>query len=153
MLTLVLLSLLAQLLSLLGLCLVGALGDAVDLRVSSTTTATAAVGIVDSGQEKHDDGSYHFFYQGEDGSHREETAVVHNAGTKAEFLEVSGSYSYFDGDGKEVEVHYKADDHGFVPEGNNILPQISEAAKLTSEQQQPAESVLVTDYIKPPNYK
>ncbi|XP_023173145.1 endocuticle structural protein SgAbd-6 [Drosophila hydei] len=134
------------LLSIFGLCLIGALALPGDVRPSSTVPPVA---IVESGQEKNDDGSYHFFYQSEDGTHREETGVVQNPGTKTEFLEVSGSYSYLDADGKEVVVHYKADDHGFVPEGNNISPQISVSAKQNSEQKEPIPD---TDYIKPPKY-
>ncbi|EDV96631.1 endocuticle structural glycoprotein ABD-5 [Drosophila grimshawi] len=118
------------LITIFGCCLICALAAPVDIHPSSTMQPVA---IIDSGQEKHEDGSYHFFYHGEDGTHREETAVVHNAGTEDEFLEVNGSYSYIDVNGKEIVVHYKADDHGFVPEGGNILPQISEAAKVTSE--------------------
>ncbi|XP_030569653.1 endocuticle structural glycoprotein ABD-5-like [Drosophila novamexicana] len=133
------------LLSIFGLCLVGALAAPAD--VDHTSTTVPPVAIVDSGQEKHEDGSYHFFYQGEDGTRREETAVVQNAGTGDAFLEVSGTYSYFDADGKEVVVNYKADNYGFVPEGGNILPQITLAAKLASEQRYPLPD---TDYKKPP---
>ncbi|XP_064551655.1 larval cuticle protein 1 isoform X2 [Drosophila montana] len=141
-------SMLKILLSIFGLCLVGALAAPAD--GVQTSTKVPPVAIVDSGQEKHEDGSYHFFYQGEDGTHRDETAVVQNAGTDDAFLEVSGTYSYFDADGKEVVVNYKADNHGFVPEGGNILPQISLAAKLASEQKQPLPDA---DFKKTPKYE
>ncbi|XP_030385902.1 larval cuticle protein 1 [Scaptodrosophila lebanonensis] len=89
--------------------------------------------ILESGHEKNEDGSYSFHFRGEDGSFREESAVVRNQGQKDQHLEVNGSYSYFDANGKEVVVHYKADDHGFVPEGGNIPDEIAVAAKRVSE--------------------
>ncbi|KAH8257396.1 hypothetical protein KR038_008310, partial [Drosophila bunnanda] len=104
------------------------------------------VAILESTHEKHEDGSYNFSYLGEDGTHRHEEAVVRNQGTENEYLEISGSYSYFDANGKEVVVNYKADDHGFVPEGGAILPQISLAAKQVSEQVSQPD----LDYEKPP---
>ncbi|KAH8357553.1 hypothetical protein KR200_004494, partial [Drosophila serrata] len=104
------------------------------------------VAILESTHEKHEDGSYNFSYLGEDGTHRHEEAVVRNQGTDNEYLEISGSYSYFDANGKEVVVNYKADDHGFVPEGGAILPQISLAAKQVSEQVSQPD----LDYEKPP---
>lgn len=134
---------------LLGLCLcLASLTWSAPVDVHSTTVPPIA--IVDSGQEKNEDGSYHFFYQSEDGTHREETAQVHNPGSENEYLEINGSYSYYDGDGKEVVVHYKADNHGFVPEGGNISPQISLAAKLASEN--PAMEVPSSDYHQPPKF-
>lgn len=135
---------LLQLLSLLVVCLCLASVRSAPVDVHSTVPPIA---IVDSGQEKNEDGSYHFFYQGEDGTHREESAQVHNPGEKNEYLEINGSYSYFDADGKEIVVHYKADHRGFVPEGGNILPQISLAAKLASEN---PEQVPSSDYKQPP---
>ncbi|XP_011187987.1 endocuticle structural glycoprotein SgAbd-2 [Zeugodacus cucurbitae] len=91
------------------------------------------VGIMDAGLQQSTDGAYNFHYRGEDGSFRQESAVVVNPGTEYQYLKISGSYSYFDANGKEVVVHYKADDRGFVPEGNNIMPQISTAAKINSQ--------------------
>lgn len=89
--------------------------------------------ILESDNVHEADGSYSFHYRGEDGSFREETAVVKNAGTKNQYLEVTGAYSFFDADGKEVVVHYKADDRGFVPVGSNIPDAISVAAKENSQ--------------------
>jgi len=127
----------------LALCLAVVLSAPVD-HVSSTTQPPVA--ILESSHEKHEDGSYNFSYLGEDGTHRREEAVVRNQGTENEYLEISGSYSYFDATGKEVTVNYKADDHGFVPEGGAILPQISLAAKQVSEQVSQPD----LDYDKPP---
>ncbi|KAH8371362.1 hypothetical protein KR093_007082 [Drosophila rubida] len=131
-----------QCLSLFVLCVASALAAPADY------STVPPVAIVDSGNEKNQDGSYHFFYQSEDGTHREETAVVVDAGTENEHLEISGNYSYFDADGKEVVVNYKANDHGFVPEGGSIAKEISLAAKQASE----AQYVPDTDYKKPPKF-
>ncbi|XP_018785317.1 PREDICTED: uncharacterized protein LOC108966741 [Bactrocera latifrons] len=91
------------------------------------------IGIMDAALQQSTDGAYNFHYRGEDGSFRQESAVVINPGTEYQYLKISGSYSYFDANGKEVVVHYSADDRGFVPEGNNIMPQISSAAKMNSQ--------------------
>eukprot|EP00099_Drosophila_melanogaster_P021990 NP_649345.1 cuticular protein 78E [Drosophila melanogaster] len=127
----------------LSLCTAVVLSAPVD-HVTSTTQPPVA--ILESSHEKHEDGSYNFSYLGEDGTHRREEAVVRNQGTENEYLEISGSYSYFDANGQEVTVTYKADDHGFVPEGGAILPQISLAAKQVSEQVPQPD----LDYAKPP---
>ncbi|KAH8373505.1 hypothetical protein KR009_011715, partial [Drosophila setifemur] len=111
-------------------CLAVVVGAPVDHVDSSTQPPIA---ILESSNEKHEDGSYNFSYLAEDGSHRQEEAVVRNQGTENEYLEISGSYSYFDANGLEVTVTYKADDHGFVPQGSAILPQITVAAKQVSE--------------------
>ncbi|XP_034483255.1 endocuticle structural glycoprotein SgAbd-9 [Drosophila innubila] len=130
-------------LSLFVLCLAGALAAPADKYPTAPPVA-----ILESGNEKSQDGSYHFFYQNEDGTHREETAVVHNPGTDDAYLAITGSYTYIDLDGKENVVNYKADNHGFVPEGNSILPQISLSAKQASELQ----PVPDTDYKQPPRF-
>ncbi|KNC28504.1 hypothetical protein FF38_05678 [Lucilia cuprina] len=98
-----------------------------------TTKSPEVVEILESGLEHQTDGSYSFHYRGSDGSFREETAVVKNPGTDHEYLEITGAYSFFDADGKEVVVHYKADDKGFVPVGNNIPDVISVAARENSQ--------------------
>ncbi|XP_075160343.1 cuticular protein 78E [Haematobia irritans] len=100
---------------------------------SSTTETPKMVEIVESGSEHNMDGSYSFHYRGADGTFREETAVLKNPGTDDQYLEVTGAYSFLDADGKEVVVHYKADNHGFVPVGNNIPEEISKSAKANSE--------------------
>ncbi|XP_036327331.1 uncharacterized protein LOC118739937 [Rhagoletis pomonella] len=91
------------------------------------------VGIMEAGLKQSTDGAYNFYYRGEDGSFRQESAVVVHPGSKNQHLKITGSYSYFDANGKEVVVLYKADDRGFVPHGNNIMPQISAAAKQNSQ--------------------
>lgn len=98
-----------------------------------TTKPPKLVEILESGSEHQVDGSYSFHYRGADGSFREETAVVKNQGAENEYLEINGAYSFFDTEGKEVVVHYKADDKGFVPVGNNIPDAISLAARENSQ--------------------
>lgn len=97
------------------------------------TKPSEVVEILESGLEHQTDGSYSFHYRGADGSFREETAVVKNPGTENEYLEINGAYSFFDADGKEVVVQYKADDKGFVPVGSNIPDAISVAARENSQ--------------------
>ncbi|XP_067634221.1 larval cuticle protein 1-like [Eurosta solidaginis] len=99
------------------------------------------VEILKSVAERKDDGSYVFSYEGADGNYREEVGIVKNAGTDDEKLEVSGSYRYYDREGQLIEVHYTADENGYVPQGTNILPAISEAAKAAVEfaRSQPAQ--------------
>ncbi|CAD7005191.1 unnamed protein product [Ceratitis capitata] len=101
--------------------------------VPEMQTRAPVVGIMDAGLQQSTDGAYNFHYRGEDGSYRQESAVVVNPGTEYQYLKITGSYSYFDANGKEVVVHYNADDRGFVPEGNNIMQQISTAAKMNSQ--------------------
>lgn len=103
--------------------------DELKIRVKSTKKPDTFIDIVESEQEHKQDGSYSWSYRGEDGSFREETAVVVNPGSEDQYLEVSGSYSFFDSEGKEVVVHYKADKNGFVPAGSNIPEEISNSAK------------------------
>ncbi|XP_061396264.1 flexible cuticle protein 12 [Musca vetustissima] len=110
---------------------------------TNTTHKSGIVEIVDSSSSHNVDGSYSFHYRGADGTFREETAVVKNPGTEHQHLEITGAYSFFDADGKEVVVHYTAGDQGFVPEGNNIPEEISAAAKANSEI--PASTTIVEE--------
>lgn len=71
-------------------------------------------------------------YETGDGSVREETGVVKNAGTDEAYVAQSGFYKYIDADGSPVEVHYTADENGFVPYGTNILDAITAAAKAAA---------------------
>lgn len=76
--------------------------------------------------------NYHSYESG-DGSAREETGVVKNAGTDEAYVAQSGFYKYIDVDGAPVEVHYTADENGFVPFGTSILESISAAAKAAGK--------------------
>lgn len=118
--------------SLVGAACSASIGNA-DPEKTTTTQKPHIVEIMESSSSHNMDGSYSFHYRGADGTFREETAVVKDAGTERQHLEITGAYSFFDADGKEVVVHYKAGDRGFVPEGNNIPEEISAAAKANSE--------------------
>lgn len=86
-------------------------------------------GIVKSTDDHEADGSFKFSYEGEDGSVREEAGQVMNAGSEEAYVAITGFYKYFDPTGQLVEVHYTADENGFVPTGSHIPSVISEAAK------------------------
>lgn len=68
-------------------------------------------------------------YEGADGSYREERGRVIDPEMENSPLEVEGSYRYLDADQKVIEVHYTANQHGFVPEGEKIDPSITKNAK------------------------
>lgn len=89
--------------------------------------------ILKSEINKSEDGSYQLAYESGDGTVREEKAVVINAGTKDEALEVKGSYKYIDEDGKEVEVFYTAGVNGFVPYSKIINEEISAVAEAAKD--------------------
>nr|XP_014099055.1 endocuticle structural glycoprotein ABD-5-like [Bactrocera oleae] len=109
--------------------------------VAVVQTEKEFVPIVKSVAERKDDGSFVFSYEGADGTQREEVGIVKNAGTDEETLEVSGSYRYYDADGQLIEVRYTAGENGFVPQGTNILQEISAAAQAAAEvaRRQPVE--------------
>lgn len=71
-------------------------------------------------------------YETGDGSVREETGVVKNAGTDEAYVAQSGFYKYIDAEGTPVEVHYTADENGFVPYGSIISDSITNAAKAVA---------------------
>lgn len=64
-----------------------------------------------------------------DGYVKEETGVALQPGVENSPVEVSGFYRYIDDDGKPIEVHYTANQHGFVPEGAHIQPEITSNAR------------------------
>ncbi|XP_037027309.1 endocuticle structural glycoprotein SgAbd-9-like [Bradysia coprophila] len=96
------------------------------------TPDTDVVPIVKSVSEFQPDGSYVYSYETGDGSVREETGVVKNAGTDEAYVAQSGFYKYIDADGSPVEVHYTADENGFVPFGSIIAESISAAARAAA---------------------
>lgn len=87
--------------------------------------------ILRSERNQEDNGAWNFLYETDDGSFREEKGVVIDSHNEDEEKKVSitGSYKYIDEEGKEQEVHYTADENGFVPYGSNIPESISNAAK------------------------
>ncbi|CAD7076738.1 unnamed protein product [Hermetia illucens] len=88
--------------------------------------------ILKSDSEVKEDGSYLFSYEGGDGTVREEKGSVVNPGDEKSYVAMVGSYRYIDADGQTVEVHYTADEHGFVPTGTIIHEAVANAAKIVS---------------------
>ncbi|KAH8370125.1 hypothetical protein KR093_002212, partial [Drosophila rubida] len=86
------------------------------------------VTIIRSETTKDEDGGYHSIYENSDGTAREETGkvVLNEDGTS--YLDVIGSYSYYNNDGDKVLVTYNAGKNGFVPLGNIVNPEISQVA-------------------------
>ncbi|XP_030387113.1 endocuticle structural protein SgAbd-6 [Scaptodrosophila lebanonensis] len=91
------------------------------------------VSILRSEINKNDDGSYKTTYEGSDGTMRHEEAVVVDAGTDEQALEVKGSYKYINDEGQEVEVFYTAGKNGFVPYGSIINPEITAVAEAAKD--------------------
>lgn len=74
-----------------------------------------------------------FSFETDDGYTREESGSVVNPSQENAFVAVVGSYRYFDPEGQVVEVHYTADDRGFVPYGSHISETITNNAKALSQ--------------------
>ena len=96
--------------------------------ISKQNETEKFVSILSQGEEKTEDGSYMYYYEGTDGSKRQEVGIVMNPGSEEEYLVVKGSYSYVDQSGNEVVVEYIADENGFQPQGTHISHTISQAA-------------------------
>lgn len=89
-----------------------------------------AVKVLSQTHDVEPDGSYKFAYETSDGSAREETGSVVNAGEENAYVAVSGSYRYTDPETQQVyEVKYTADENGFVAEGAHIAEAIVKAAQ------------------------
>lgn len=86
------------------------------------------VEILRSTLEHSPEGGYNAGYESEDGTRRDEQGEIKNKGTDEEALEVHGSYTYIDDQGREVLVTYTAGVNGFVPESTIIDPKITEVA-------------------------
>lgn len=63
---------------------------------------------------------FYFRYETSDGSHREESAELKNAGSEKEALAVHGSYEYVGTDGVIYKVTYVADENGYRASGEHI---------------------------------
>jgi len=66
------------------------------------------------------DGRYNFFYETGNGITHEESGYLANPGTDNEAQTVQGYYQYYGDDGRLFKTVYKADDHGFQPEGDHL---------------------------------
>lgn len=99
------------------------------------------VQILRSERQNEEDGSYNFLYETDDGSFREEKGVIipsAHADDEGEEKKVAitGSYKFIDDDGKVNEVHYTADEFGFVPYGDSIPIAITNAARAAHDEKQ-----------------
>ncbi|XP_075166838.1 endocuticle structural protein SgAbd-6-like [Haematobia irritans] len=96
--------------------------------IKATIEEKPIVPILNQGEEKNSDGSFAYYFEGGDGSKRQESAYIKNLGTEDEALVVKGSYRYIDANGEEILVEYIADENGFQPLGNIIPKEISQIA-------------------------
>lgn len=119
--------------------LIALIGFVAAAPVESEVEHKDVVPILRSERQNEEDGSWNFLYEGGDGSFREEKGVITAPSNEDEGkkVSISGSYKYIDPDGKEVEVHYTADENGFVPHGSNIPEAISNAARAAHDHQEP----------------
>lgn len=116
--------------------LMAVIGFVAAVPVESEVEHKDVVPILRSERNHEEDGSWGFLYEGGDGSFREEKGVISpssHGDDEEKKVSISGSYKYIDADGKEVEVHYTADENGFVPHGSNIPESISNAAKAAHD--------------------
>ncbi|KAG8222316.1 hypothetical protein J437_LFUL001858 [Ladona fulva] len=63
---------------------------------------------------------YNFQYALSDGTSRQETGELKNAGTENEALVVRGSFTYRGEDGKEYTINFVADENGYQPQGEHL---------------------------------
>lgn len=63
---------------------------------------------------------YNFALQTSDGTNRDETGELKNAGAENEALVVRGSFSWIAPDGETYSINFTADETGYHPEGAHI---------------------------------
>lgn len=68
-----------------------------------------------------------------DGYYKEEKGVAVHPGVENSPVDVTGFYRYINDDGTPIEVHYTANQNGFVPEGEHIQPEITSNARSLVE--------------------
>lgn len=64
-----------------------------------------------------------------DGYLKEEKGVAVHPGEENSRVDVTGFYKYIDDEGEQIEVHYTANQFGFVPEGSKIPSEITSNAR------------------------
>ena len=75
--------------------------------------STTPIPILKYDSKNGHDGSYAFAYETANGINAHEQGFIKNAGAKEEIQVAQGYYTYTGEDGKEVQVHYQADENGF----------------------------------------
>ncbi|XP_050466394.1 larval cuticle protein LCP-17-like [Cataglyphis hispanica] len=79
---------------------------------------------------------YNYNYNTDTGIQAQEHGHLNNVGTDQEAIEVRGSYSYTDNEGKTYQVSYVANENGFQPEGAHlpeVPPLIKKALQYIAE--------------------
>lgn len=73
-------------------------------------------------------------YELSDGTSREERGVpIPGPENEEKRVVVEGVYRFINDEGTPIEVHYKADENGYVPEGGDVNPAITANARTISE--------------------
>ncbi|KAJ6633473.1 Endocuticle structural glycoprotein SgAbd-9 [Pseudolycoriella hygida] len=99
----------------------------------SKTEEKPPVEIIESTFDKNVDGSYTYRFELSDGYVKEEKGVPVRPGEENSPIDVTGFYRYINEEGEPVEIHYTANQYGFVPEGSNIQPEITNNARSLVE--------------------
>lgn len=76
--------------------------------------STSPIPILKYDSKNGHDGSYAYAYETGNGINAHEQGFIKNAGSKDGEIQVAqGYYTYTGEDGKQVQVHYQADENGF----------------------------------------
>ncbi|XP_067000852.1 endocuticle structural protein SgAbd-6 [Anabrus simplex] len=65
-------------------------------------------------------GPWNWSFRTSDGTARQESGTINNAGTENEAIAVRGSITWITPDGQTHTLNYVADENGFQPEGSDI---------------------------------
>ncbi|XP_045492993.1 endocuticle structural glycoprotein SgAbd-5-like [Colias croceus] len=81
--------------------------------LSDNPASAAYANIIRYENDNDGSGNYKFSFETSDGTRREETGTLVNAGQPDEHIAVLGSYSYIRSDGTLETVEYTADENGY----------------------------------------
>ncbi|KAJ8732071.1 hypothetical protein PYW08_014801 [Mythimna loreyi] len=85
----------------------------ISLAASAVIPEDAQAQIISYQNENDGSGNYDFSFETSNGLKRKEIGRVINPGAENQYLDVEGSFSYTDAEGKLVEVFYRADQNGY----------------------------------------
>ncbi|XP_037044867.1 endocuticle structural protein SgAbd-6-like [Bradysia coprophila] len=88
--------------------------------VAVVTCAPADVEVLRYENDNIGIDGYKFAYEQSDGVSRSEEAVLKNAGTEQEAIEVRGTISWTAPDGEVYTLNFVADENGYRPEGAHL---------------------------------
>ncbi|KAJ9574174.1 hypothetical protein L9F63_008430, partial [Diploptera punctata] len=80
------------------------------------------VPIIKSNSAVNADGSYSYNFETGDGTKAEQSGQLKNLGPNDDGEVVTGSFSFVAPDGQTYSVTYIADENGFQPQGDHLLP-------------------------------